>query len=29
MTTIIICILYVIGGLLIGYKLNKKRKDKE
>jgi len=29
MTTIIILIIYVIGGLLIAYKLNKKRKDKE
>jgi len=29
MTTIIIFIIYVIGGLLIAYKLNKKRKDKE
>ena len=28
MTTILICILYVIGGLLIAYKLNKKRKVK-
>ena len=28
MTTIIILIIYVIGGLLIAYKLNK-RKDKE
>jgi len=29
MTTIIIFIIYIIGGLLIAYKLNKKRKDKE